>query len=117
MKTSARLAALAAALTLAGAVSAQGNTSPATDAPNPGTMSTDTNGSTTMPAEIVPGSVGSSGTSHRGGTLYYTPELRMPTRGEVKAEAASMTRAGTIARGELSTAFQDKGAQLGSNPY
>jgi len=108
--------ALVAVLALAGAAQAQQSTAPAGRG-DPGTMSSDTNGSTTMPADIVPGSVGASGTSSRDGTPYYTPELRMPTRDEVKAEAASMTRAGTIARGELSTAFQDRGAQLGSTPY
>lgn len=117
MKTHAPLAALAAALALAGTAYAQADTGSPAGARTTGTMSSDTNGSTTMPAEIVPGSVGSSGTASAQGTLYHTPELRMPTRGEVKGEAASMTRAGSIPRGELSTAFQDKGAQLGSTPF
>ena len=66
MKTSVA-AALAASLALCGAAHAQGKgnsgsqDSGAQAAPE-GTLSSDVNGSTTMPAEIVPGSVGASGT-------------------------------------------------------
>lgn len=112
--------ALAAALALAGGAQAQSSsTTPDNGAAteSSGTLGNDTNGSTTMPAEVVPGSVNASGTSAAQGTVQYVPDERIPTRAEVRAEAASMARDGSIPHGELSTAHQDKGAQLGSTPY
>jgi hypothetical protein len=117
MKIHAVSAALAAVtLALAGTAQAQSSsTTPDSGVLPAGTMSNDTNGSTTMPAEIVPGSVGSSGTSSA--SVQAVPDTRIPTRNEVRVEAASMVRAGLIPHGELSTAYQDKGAQIGSTPY
>jgi hypothetical protein len=120
MKIHAVSAALVAALALAGTAHAQSSSttpdSGSSTAPA-GTMSNDVNGSTTMPAEVVPGSVNASGTSSAQDTVRYVPDTRIPMRSEVKAEAASMARSGLIPHGELSTAYQDKGAQLGSTPY
>lgn len=118
MKIHAVSTALVAAFALAGGAYAQSSsTTPDSGTAPSGTISNDTNGSTTMPAEVVPGSVNASGTSSAQDTVRYVPDSRIPTRGEVKAEAASMARSGLIPHGELSTAYQDKGAQLGSTPY
>jgi hypothetical protein len=115
-------AALVAAFALAGGAFAQTAPDASAGTPDEGAMSNDTNGSTTMPAEVVPGSVGASGTSsampaESTARPSYVMDQRIPTRNEVKVEAASMARAGMIPHGELSTAFQDRGAQLGSTPY
>ncbi|MED5617850.1 hypothetical protein [Ideonella sp. BN130291] len=121
MKLHTLAAAVAATLALCGAAQAQSTSGTST-----GTMSSDVNGSSTMPAEVVaPGTLGTpsssatstSGTSSASGLPHHTTETMIPTRNEVKVEAASMVRAGTIPRGELSTAYQDKGAQLGSTPF
>jgi len=118
MKTHAIPAALVALALAGGAWAQSSSTTPDTGSTSSsGTISNDTNGSTTMPAEVVPGSVNASGTSSAQDTVRYVPDTRIPTRSEVRAEAASMARSGLIPHGELSTAYQDKGAQLGSTPY
>jgi hypothetical protein len=125
MKLHTLAAAIAATLALCGTAQAQ-STSDSTSGTSTGTMSSDVNGSSTMPAEVVaPGTLGTpsatttstSGTSSAAGMPHYTTETVIPTRNEVKVEAASMVRAGTIPHGELSTAYQDKGAQIGSTPF
>ncbi len=114
------LAVLLAALSVCGAAAAQSTTNGTSD-PNTGTTHFDTSGSATLPADLVPpamtGPTSTSGTSAASGTPRYSADFHIPTRNEVRAEAAAMVRAGTIPRGELSTAFQDKGAQLGSTPF
>jgi hypothetical protein len=123
MKVHAIAAAIAATFALCGAAQAQSTSSGSSGT---GTMSSDVNGSSTMPAEVVaPDTLGTSGasatstsgTSSATGLPHNTTETVIPTRNEVKAETSSMVRAGTIPRGELSTAFQDKGAELGSTPF
>jgi len=108
--------ALTMALAMCGMAHAQ---NAGTTSPDSGTMSSDTNGSTTMPADLVPSSsVSTSGTSSSvsADTNAYSQQ-RAPTRSEVKAETAALVRSGMIPHGELSTAFQDKGAQIGSTPF
>ena len=112
---------LAAALALCGTVQAQSS--------NSGGTASDPENSATMPAEVVPPAAGSdtdngmsnsSSTSSSGtssATTSASPDYAMPTRAEVRAETKAMMRAGTIPHGELSTAYQDKGAQIGSTPF
>jgi hypothetical protein len=117
-------ATFAAALALAGGAWAQASSGDTPPSGDKGAIGTDANGSRAMPAEVVPDSMmGATGTStsssgtESSAAPSYTIDQRIPTRAEVRAEAASMSRSGMIPRGELSTAFQDRGAQIGSTPY
>jgi len=116
-------ATFAAAFALASGACAQTSSGATPPSDDKGAIGTDTSGSRAMPAEVVPDSVRGPGTStstsgtESSAAPSYTINQRIPTRAEVRAEAASMSRAGMIPRGELSTAFQDRGAQIGSTPY
>lgn len=119
-KTPVLAAALVATFALCGAhaQSSTGGTDSAT-----GVNGTGHAGDASMPAEIVPPTsadvVSGSGTSSAqpAAVYHYSPEYRMPTRQEVKNETQAMVRSGLIPHGEASTAFQDRGAQVGSTPF
>jgi hypothetical protein len=126
MKTSS-LAALVVALGCGGALAQapHGDTDTGT-----GANGTGHSGDASMPAEIVPptatdtptmGSVGGSGTASDSAAAPAvatgTPSYQMPTRAEVRAETAPLVRSGLIPHGELSSAFQDKGGQVGATPF
>jgi hypothetical protein len=73
------------------------------------TMTPDNSGSTvstppsSMPAEVVPSSpYGSSNTSATP-TYTYSTDSVMPTRSEVKSEAAAAVRSGSVAHGDSPT--------------
>jgi hypothetical protein len=107
---------------LAGAAFAQYSAPNAGAAAN-GQLSTDVNGSTTMPAEIVLPTVNTSGTSSTTivtvsppTAVVYGYDMRIPTRQEVASDARTMVHAGVQATGESPNYPQQVQRAMGTLP-